>query len=42
MKGWFDRVLTLGFAYSEEKPYSLEIFKVKDLHGKGSRICSLY
>lgn len=37
MKGWFDRVLTLGFAYSVEKPYSLEIFKVG-----GSRMHSSY
>ncbi|XP_028993682.1 ribosyldihydronicotinamide dehydrogenase [quinone]-like [Betta splendens] len=29
MKGWFDRVLTLGFAYSEEKPYSRGVFKDK-------------
>ncbi|XP_018558677.1 NAD(P)H dehydrogenase [quinone] 1 isoform X2 [Lates calcarifer] len=29
MKGWFDRVLTLGFAYSQDKRYSLGIFKDK-------------
>ncbi|KAK2905998.1 NAD(P)H dehydrogenase [quinone] 1-like [Channa argus] len=29
MKGWFDRVLTQGFAYSDEKRYSLGIFKEK-------------
>uniref|UniRef100_A0A3B5MM45 Flavodoxin-like fold domain-containing protein n=1 Tax=Xiphophorus couchianus TaxID=32473 RepID=A0A3B5MM45_9TELE len=27
LKGWFDRVLTNGFAFSQEKPYSLETFK---------------
>ncbi|XP_038576584.1 NAD(P)H dehydrogenase [quinone] 1-like [Micropterus salmoides] len=29
MKGWIDRVLTLGFAYSQEKRYSQGIFKDK-------------
>ncbi|XP_062277574.1 NAD(P)H dehydrogenase [quinone] 1-like, partial [Scomber scombrus] len=29
MKGWFDRVLTLGFAYSQEKRYTEGIFKDK-------------
>lgn len=29
MKGWLDRVLTLGFAYSQEKRYSQGIFKVR-------------
>ncbi|XP_071332008.1 NAD(P)H dehydrogenase [quinone] 1-like [Trachinotus anak] len=29
MKGWFDRVLTLGFAYSKDKRYSNGIFKDK-------------
>ncbi|KAI3356291.1 hypothetical protein L3Q82_017537 [Scortum barcoo] len=29
MKGWIDRVLTLGFAYSDEKRYSQGIFKSK-------------
>ncbi|XP_040003583.1 ribosyldihydronicotinamide dehydrogenase [quinone]-like [Xiphias gladius] len=29
MKGWFDRVFTLGFAYSHDKRYSLGIFKDK-------------
>ncbi|GLD67570.1 NAD(P)H dehydrogenase [quinone] [Lates japonicus] len=28
MKGWFDRVLTLGFAYSQDNRYSLGIFKI--------------
>lgn len=28
MKGWIDRVLTLGFAFSNEKRYSQGIFKV--------------
>lgn len=28
MKGWMDRVLTLGYAYSEERRYSQGIFKV--------------
>uniref|UniRef100_A0A8C6WGJ5 Ribosyldihydronicotinamide dehydrogenase [quinone] n=1 Tax=Neogobius melanostomus TaxID=47308 RepID=A0A8C6WGJ5_9GOBI len=27
LKGWFDRVLTLGFAYTKEKRYSNGIFK---------------
>uniref|UniRef100_A0A4W5P405 Flavodoxin-like fold domain-containing protein n=1 Tax=Hucho hucho TaxID=62062 RepID=A0A4W5P405_9TELE len=30
MKGWMDRVLTLGFAYTSEKRYSQGIFKVRD------------
>ncbi len=30
MKGWIDRVLTLGFAFTHEKRYSQGIFKVKD------------
>ncbi|XP_058478569.1 ribosyldihydronicotinamide dehydrogenase [quinone]-like [Solea solea] len=29
MKGWFDRVLTLGFAYSQDKMYSNGMFKGK-------------
>lgn len=29
MKGWIDRVLTKGFAFSEEKRYSQGVFKVK-------------
>ncbi|AWP13226.1 putative NAD(P)H dehydrogenase [Scophthalmus maximus] len=29
MKGWFDRVLTLGFAYGHDKRYSSGIFKDK-------------
>ncbi|XP_044222815.1 ribosyldihydronicotinamide dehydrogenase [quinone]-like isoform X1 [Thunnus albacares] len=29
MKGWIDRVLTLGFAYSQEKRYTQGIFKDK-------------
>ncbi|XP_035030596.1 NAD(P)H dehydrogenase [quinone] 1-like [Hippoglossus stenolepis] len=29
MKGWFDRVLTLGYAYSHDKRYSCGIFKDK-------------
>ncbi|XP_068591516.1 ribosyldihydronicotinamide dehydrogenase [quinone]-like [Cebidichthys violaceus] len=29
MKGWIDRVLTLGYAYSQEKRYSQGIFKDK-------------
>lgn len=29
MKGWIDRVLTLGFAYLWEKPYSPGTFKVR-------------
>ncbi|XP_049450140.1 NAD(P)H dehydrogenase [quinone] 1-like isoform X1 [Epinephelus fuscoguttatus] len=29
MKGWMDRVLTLGFAYSQEKRYSQGVFKDK-------------
>ncbi|KAM6978415.1 NAD(P)H dehydrogenase [quinone] 1-like [Tautogolabrus adspersus] len=29
MKGWMDRVLTLGYAYSQEKRYSQGIFKDK-------------
>uniref|UniRef100_G3NHX6 Ribosyldihydronicotinamide dehydrogenase [quinone] n=1 Tax=Gasterosteus aculeatus TaxID=69293 RepID=G3NHX6_GASAC len=29
MKGWMDRVLTLGYAYSEERRYSQGIFKDK-------------
>ncbi|XP_053175984.1 NAD(P)H dehydrogenase [quinone] 1-like [Scomber japonicus] len=29
VKGWFDRVLTLGFAYSQEKRYTEGIFKDK-------------
>ncbi|XP_056145816.1 ribosyldihydronicotinamide dehydrogenase [quinone]-like [Lampris incognitus] len=29
MKGWIDRVLTLGFAYSSEKRYSQGVFKDK-------------
>ncbi|XP_051259954.1 ribosyldihydronicotinamide dehydrogenase [quinone]-like [Dicentrarchus labrax] len=29
MKGWIDRVLTLGFAFSQEKRYSQGIFKEK-------------
>lgn len=29
MKGWIDRVLTLGFAFSEEKRYSQGVFKVR-------------
>uniref|UniRef100_A0A3B4Y6Q7 NAD(P)H dehydrogenase, quinone 1 n=1 Tax=Seriola lalandi dorsalis TaxID=1841481 RepID=A0A3B4Y6Q7_SERLL len=29
LKGWFDRVLTLGFAYSHDKRYSHGIFKDK-------------
>jgi len=28
MKGWMDRVLTLGFAFTHEKRYSQGIFKV--------------
>lgn len=31
MKGWIDRVLTLGFAYSQEKRYSQGIFKVRQM-----------
>ena len=29
MKGWIDRVLTSGFAFSQEKRYSQGIFKVR-------------
>lgn len=29
MKGWIDRVLTMGFAHSEEKRYSEGPFKVR-------------
>jgi len=29
MKGWMDRVLTLGFAYTLEKRYSAGIFRVR-------------
>ncbi|KAJ0070313.1 hypothetical protein NL108_007660, partial [Boleophthalmus pectinirostris] len=29
LKGWFDRVLTLGFAYTQEKRYSQGIFEKK-------------
>lgn len=29
LKGWFDRVLTLGYAYSHDKRYSCGIFKDK-------------
>ncbi|XP_026151606.1 NAD(P)H dehydrogenase [quinone] 1-like, partial [Mastacembelus armatus] len=29
MKGWIDRVLTMGFAYSQEKRYSHGVFKDK-------------
>lgn len=29
MKGWIDRVLTKGYAFSEEKRYSQGVFKVK-------------
>ncbi|XP_072252901.1 ribosyldihydronicotinamide dehydrogenase [quinone]-like [Leuresthes tenuis] len=29
LKGWFDRVLTSGFAFSQDKRYSLGIFKDK-------------
>lgn len=29
LKGWMDRVLTLGYAYSPEKRYSNGIFKVR-------------
>ena len=29
LKGWFDRVLTSGFAFSQDKRYSLGIFKVR-------------
>lgn len=29
MKGWIDRVLTLGFAYTPEKRYSNGVFKVR-------------
>lgn len=29
MKGWIDRVLTLGFAFSDEKRYSQGVFKVR-------------
>ncbi|XP_072300641.1 NAD(P)H dehydrogenase [quinone] 1-like [Eucyclogobius newberryi] len=29
LKGWFDRVLTLGFAYTQEKRYSQGIFENK-------------
>ncbi|XP_069009675.1 NAD(P)H dehydrogenase [quinone] 1-like [Embiotoca jacksoni] len=29
MKGWFDRVLTLGFAYTQEEPYTQGLFKDK-------------
>lgn len=27
LKGWIDRVLTLGYAFSQEKRYSLGVFK---------------
>lgn len=29
MKGWIDRVLTLGYAFSQEKRYSQGVFKVR-------------
>ncbi|XP_014849391.1 PREDICTED: ribosyldihydronicotinamide dehydrogenase [quinone]-like [Poecilia mexicana] len=29
LKGWFDRVLTNGFAFSQKKPYGLQTFKDK-------------
>lgn len=34
LKGWIDRVLTLGYAYSDEKPYSQGIFKVRGVASK--------
>ena len=29
MKGWIDRVLTSGYAFTQEKRYSQGIFKVR-------------
>lgn len=34
MKGWIDRVLTRGYAFSEEMPYSQGVFKVKCINCK--------
>ncbi|KAM7380443.1 hypothetical protein PAMP_003737 [Pampus punctatissimus] len=38
MKGWIDRVLTLGFAYSQEKRYTQGIFKNGILHYCGFQV----
>uniref|UniRef100_A0AAV2K196 Flavodoxin-like fold domain-containing protein n=1 Tax=Knipowitschia caucasica TaxID=637954 RepID=A0AAV2K196_KNICA len=38
LKGWFDRVLTLGFAYTQEKHYSRGIFVSRVLPYCGLRI----
>ncbi len=41
MKGWMDRVLTLGFAYTLEKRYSEGIFRVRPAHHKPKMFAAL-
>ncbi len=41
MKGWMDRVLTLGFAYTLEKRYSEGIFRVRPAHHKPKMLAAL-
>lgn len=46
MKGWIDRVLTMGYAFSEERRYSQGVFKVTlascDCWTSGDTVSSLH